>query len=99
MVIWKYEFEIADEFTLEFPEESEVLHVNMQHNKPCMWVLHHDINAPKQKRTFHIVGTGHHFDEEKGYMMYIGTFQMMGGMLIWHLWERGSILEVDPRKE
>jgi len=93
MVIWKYEIPIQDDFTLELPDESEVLHVALQNGKPYAWVLLHDINAPKKERMFHIIGTGNPFDEKEGYMMYIGTFQMPP--FVWHLWERSSLIPED----
>jgi hypothetical protein len=82
--IWKYEFTISDRIIIEMPKEAEILSVQMQHNKPCLWVLV-DPNIEKEKRYFELSGTGHPVDMNIE-RWFIGTFQMADGDLVFHLW-------------
>lgn len=89
--VWKYPVAM-DAFMLPMPLGAKVLSVDMQAGQgPQMWVLV-DPDAPKRTRYFFTVGTGHvHsiYDDDQ----FIGTFQMMGGSLIWHLFERTRGIE------
>lgn len=49
-----------------------------------LWVLV-DPNAPEEPRSFSVYGTGHFMPDNPG--TFIGTFQMLGGDLIFHLFE------------
>jgi len=42
--------------------------------------------APKQRREIEIIGTGNPTEEAN--RRYIGTFQQLGGRLVWHAFER-----------
>lgn len=82
--IWKYELEITDFQTLQIPGGAELLCVQVQFGKPCLWALvepHFD----KTPRTIAIRGTGHPF--EIPMPVYVDTFQMNGGMLVFHAFE------------
>lgn len=82
--IWKFNFQIEDNFQIEMPKGAEILSVQSQNDKPALWAIC-DIHAEKEKRNFSIIGTGHrmNMDDKK----YIGTFQMTEGILVWHLFE------------
>lgn len=81
-VIWKYEIPIAEQFSLAIPQYGEILSVQLQNNKPKMWVVV-DSDEETIVRTFQLVGTGN--KEIKNGMLYIGTFQMPP--YVWHLYE------------
>lgn len=80
--IWKYE--IFPEAIIEMPIGAKILDVQEQFDKPYMWALV-DKFAPKESRTFMCYGTGHNIPDDPG--EYIGTFQMHGGGLVFHLFE------------
>ena len=82
--IWKYIIRPVDHISM--PEDAEILCVQMQGDKPCIWVL---LDPTKEKRTRLIrsYGTGHPIPEDPG--RYIGTFQMKDG-LIFHTFEGGG---------
>lgn len=84
--VWKYPIErLTDEFTLRLPEGARILTVQMQYGRPCLWAQV-DSTAPLTTRTFRIVGTGHPVPD--GCLLhYLGTFQMDGGTLVFHLYE------------
>jgi hypothetical protein len=52
---------------------------------PVLWAKVSPGGWP-QKRTIVIHPTGHEFEDYPG--RYIGTFQMEGGMYVWHVYER-----------
>ncbi len=82
--IFKYPLETLDIQQIEIPSESEILCVQMQFGKPCIWALV-DTDSTIVKRAFETFGTG----SEIGYgnRKYIGTYQLLGGQLIYHVFE------------
>ena len=83
--IWKFLFETTDFFTLDLPVGAEILAVALQRGQPCIWVLC-DPKAGKETRIFVVYGTGHpiyHCSDKK----YIGTYQLSGNGLVFHLFE------------
>lgn len=82
--IWKFPFEITDDFEIEMPMGAQILHVAMQREMPCIWAIV-DPNAPKVTRKFHLSGTGHPLEESCTQYNHVGTFQMHDGALVFHL--------------
>lgn len=82
--IWKYPVHLTDQFGAHIPEGAEVLSVQVQHGEPQMWVLV-EPDAPQRYRNFRVVGTGHPFDPAG--WDFVGTFQISGGDLVFHLFE------------
>lgn len=86
--IWKYELLIADHQEIRMPMGAEVLSAQMQGGTLCIWALV-DPEASKVMRTFEVFGTGHPVDNSAPTMrQYISTFQLQGGTLVFHLFER-----------
>jgi len=73
-------------FKLTLPKRARVLTVQMQYDQPQMWALL-DQNDFKVERSFAIVPTGAGVDATYDDLAYVGTFQMQGGALVWHLFE------------
>lgn len=70
------------------PKGAEILTVQTQNGIPCIWALV-DIEAEKEPRVFDIFGTGHPVTFDMGVeRKYINTFQLKGGALVFHLFER-----------
>ena len=86
VTIWKFPIPITDHFEITMPEGSQVLSFQTQKGEPYIWVLVDPSQLPGSKK-FRLAGTGHMIEEEGGYK-YIGSTQMMGGDLIWHLFEK-----------
>ncbi len=86
MRIFKYEIPVEDYIELEMPEGAMILSVQSQFDKPCIWAL---VNSglPKEKRKFRMIGTGHMITETLKELKFIGTFQLMKGALVFHLFE------------
>lgn len=77
--IWKYEIPFPDGSVIEIPYPCEVVALQVQNDRPCIWVSV-DPNGTKYKRCFKWVGTGHTYPAD---WIYVGTLQ--GGLFIWHL--------------
>lgn len=84
--IWKFPLEIEGEQVLQMPLGSEILCAQVQEGRLCLWAIV-DSEMPRERRTIVIVGTGHPMGEPADYD-YIGTAQMNGGALVWHVFER-----------
>ena len=85
--IWKYTV-MTDEFTHQMPKGAEVLDVQVQSGVPHLWALVDDI-APMERRRFATVGTGHPLPDEISDGKHVGTFQLHGGALVFHLFDFG----------
>jgi hypothetical protein len=80
--IWKWPLPTLDAFTLAMPVGARPLAVQSQHGRPCLWALV-DPAAPLVPRGFRIIGTGQPVPGPD--WAYVGTFQMHGGDLVYHL--------------
>lgn len=85
MNIFKYPLEVTDVQTIQIPQGATILTVQVQYDKPCIWALV-DPNEPVESRQIEIYGTGQQLDEDVR-RRYIGTFQLRGGALIFHVFE------------
>lgn len=84
MKVFKYELPVTDIFTLELPQEAEVLTVQVQYGKPCIWARVNP-DAKTEERKFRIAGAGNDVEADA---RYIGTFQLENGSLVFHLFEK-----------
>ena len=82
--VFKYELPALDRCTIRMPEEAEILCVQVQHDKPCIWALVETDNHPYDYE-FRVVGTGHDPALEPDQGEYVGTFQLLGGSLVFHV--------------
>jgi len=85
--VYKYEVPVGEHVDIEIPQGAEILSVQTQNDQPCIWALV-DKRAPMERRKFRIAGTGHSIDNPNA-LTFIGTFQMHGGSLVFHLFEYG----------
>jgi hypothetical protein len=83
--IWKFQLQTTHSQVLEIPSGSEILTVQVQNGKPCIWALVDDIYSPT-KRIIEVFGTGHTIED--GTRKYIGTYQLYSGDLVFHVFER-----------
>lgn len=83
--IWKWTLKI--ETTIDMPAGAKLLAVQEQHGEPQLWALV-DPGADKHPRTFHVHGTGRDLPDEPG--QYVGTFQMRGGSMVFHVFEANN---------
>ena len=69
------------------PKGAEILSVQVQADVLCLWALV-DPDAKLQKRVIEILGTGNPIDVPGVTHKFIGTVQMRGGSLVWHVFEQ-----------
>lgn len=81
--IWKFPLRVADFVEFAMPKNAKVLTVQVQLGDPCVWA-EVDVGAETEIRRFRTFGTGHPLDSG---LLYIGTYQMRDGALVFHLYE------------
>lgn len=84
MVVYKYPIKISDIVELELTAGAEILHVEAQNDKLCLWALV-DPEKPILNRRIRIAGTGHTIKEN--IIRYINTFTLYEKALWFHVFE------------
>jgi hypothetical protein len=84
--VWKYAVPIGDAFELRMPRGARCLTVQVQGAGLCLWALV-DPSAPLETRRFLFRGTGHEIDYGYAELVWVGTFQLEGGALVFHVFE------------
>lgn len=84
MTIYRYPIAISDNITLMLPKGAQLLTAQVQHGIPRVWALV-DPTAPAEPRRLYVYGTGH--PTQSGSQRYLGTMQLSGGMLVFHVFE------------
>jgi hypothetical protein len=85
MKIYKYTLETTDVQEIPMPEGAEILTVQMQFDEPQLWALVNPDNPPVT-RVIETIGTGNPIREAE--RNYIGTYQLQGGRLVFHVFEQ-----------
>lgn len=83
--IWKFPLKVVEEQVIKMPRNAHILGVQVQRGEPCIWALvepDHEL----EDRVIGIFGTGNPFPVNELYNI-IGTIQMHGGDLVWHVFE------------
>lgn len=84
-VIYKYPL-TGPMTALRMPEGAEILCVQMQNDIPCVWALV-NTSFDMETRRIMLVGTGHSVPAGCFIETYLGTIQMQGGALIFHVFD------------
>ena len=89
--IWKFFVEITDHVVINMPKGAKILKLDKQQGLLCLWCLVDD-KAPDEQRYFRIFGTGRTLTKDDKaipleHMIYIDTFQLGGGKLVFHMFE------------
>ncbi len=85
LTVYKYLVPLEDEPVLELPKGAQVLSFQVQHERMVLYALVNP-DARHEKRRFRLAGTGHPIDAELP-LRFIGTVQLHGGALVFHLFE------------
>lgn len=83
--VYKYPLTITDFVTISMPIGAKILRVDVQNEKPYIWALV-DPDAVKETRCFRIAGTGHEIEDDHC-DSYVGSFMLMNGALVFHVFE------------
>lgn len=84
ITIHKFELYPATVQSMMMPIGAEILSVQVQHEHPYLWAKV-DTDVDRATRRFAVIGTGHEIPE--GVIEYIGTIQLEGGSLVFHVFE------------
>lgn len=71
--------------TIDLPHGAQVLSVQVQDGSPYIWACVNP-SAKSEPRQFRLYGTGHPIEGDC-LLKFIGTFQLFGGRLVYHLFE------------
>ena len=83
--IFKYKLGTTGLQDIEFPKGAELLSAQAIGEEIYIWAKV-DPEQHMEKREIRVIGTGHQvYDDEK--LRHLGTTQMCGGTLIWHVFE------------
>lgn len=85
--VWKFQLDVLDQQKVEMPKDASIIHLEAQGQKPCLWALV-DPEQEKEERLFHMFGTGHVLDDDIEGLDYIGTFQILNGSFVGHIFEK-----------
>jgi hypothetical protein len=95
--IWKFPLEITDEQVIQLPAGAELLTVTalwvpvpvkgVPGERPCLWALVDDECEPTP-REIRIYGTGHAIKVDLSKYKYVGTFQVLNGSFVGHVFEK-----------
>lgn len=88
--IYKYTLETTDFQTVEMPKDCKILCVQTQNERPCIWALIDDMETIMEIKKFWIFWTGHPIgikNDPELHKRYIGTYQLLGGKFIGHVFE------------
>lgn len=89
MVIWKFPLETIDEQSVTVPIINRPLCIQVNNGKPCLWMVV-DPEAERVRVRIRVFGTGH--PGVTADMDYIGTYQIEGGSLVFHVFLAGVVL-------
>lgn len=82
--IYKFPLGVKHFTVISMPKGAEILTVQMQFGDLCLWAIV-DPEAEDEDRQFYIFPTGRPLNLPE--YEYIGTVQMRGGQLVWHVFE------------
>jgi hypothetical protein len=80
--IWKYELKIADRQEVRLPVGANALTVQLQGERPCLWVMVEDTAQRNETLLVWMHGTGHPATEAALLGRYLSTVQVSG--LVFH---------------
>ena len=80
--IYKYQLEVTDEQCVALPKGADLLCVQSQKGKPCLWAIIDDKVVEKEHIQIITHRTGHLTFGNIG--RHLGTYQLRGGDLVFH---------------
>lgn len=84
--IWKFLLNSDSTTILLMPKDAKILSIQIQNDRPVMWVMV-DTDSEFEKRRFEPIMTGQEFEINRSDQRYIGTYQMLRGMYVVHVFE------------
>ena len=95
VTIWKYPVSCTGDFVLEMPKGAQILTVQTQGGEPQLWVLVDPDEKEMVRVRFLLLATGQPVEGTVkkfiGKWARVGTFQLEGGKLVFHLFLEGEV--------
>ena len=85
--IYKYFLQQVTTQLIKLPSRAEILCVQVQHESPQLWASV-DTDNPMITKEIGIFGTGEEVNTHG--FIYIDTFQLMAGRLVFHVFDMGE---------
>lgn len=82
--IYKYPLDVVDHQSITLPFGAQILCVQTQNNIPVIYAIVDRDSTLTEQRHFRTFGTGHTIDSKYA-DYYIGTYQLNGGRLVFHV--------------
>lgn len=82
--VYKFPLMSAQRQPIVLTRGAEVLSAQMQRDVLCLWVLM-DPDAVNVEREVTVAGTGHALTNDASKDIFVGTVQMEGGALVFHV--------------
>lgn len=81
--VYKYPIETRDQQILIIPGLIQVLHLDVQGGRPCIWCM---VDPDKAAKGYKVIihGTGHDADDTAD-MKYVGTYKLFNGTFVGHV--------------
>lgn len=89
MKIYKYTLQVTDLQEIELPLNSHLLSVQEQGNEPQLWAVVDETETRKEKVRIATIGTGNPIGVDLGGSLYMGTYQLNNGQLVFHVFRLG----------
>lgn len=86
VVIWKFTLEVEDEQYIDMPPDAIILSVQVLNDIPCIWAAVPYVMT-RSNRLIYTYGTGVPIEKNPG--NYIGTYQLRGGAVVYHVFDGG----------
>lgn len=86
ITVWKYELNVDDKQWLELPRGYKYLSIQVQNEKPCLWVQV-DTEAVQDSVLIVTYGTGHPMKSKTD--KFIGSYTLYSGSFVGHVFEAG----------
>ena len=99
--IYKYPLETVDTQIIEVPGifgfgnsfNKQFLCIDVQYGVPCLWCIVDTDSKSKRKIKLRIVGTGNPMPEFLGNEDYLGSYQLLDGQFVGHVFVEDIIEE------
>jgi len=88
--IWKFPLSSDDETSVKMPKGAKILDVQVQRGIAVLWALV-DTTAPSTRRRLMVKGTGNDCGDVPYHGEHVGTYQLLGGALVFHVFDLGEV--------
>lgn len=83
--IHKFTLQPADEQAITLPIGAQLLSVQVQHSEIQLWAIIDTAVVGSYEQRILMVGTGHALPTTDVHVAFLGTVQLMGGDLVFHV--------------